>query len=176
MKRIKSRILPHWHAIELTVPVHFNEVDSMKLVWHGHYLRYCEDAREQYCGEHGLSYKTMEDEGCVAPVVRLQVEYYAPARMGWHLQVRCARLPGSEPMLNLFYEIRGPVRAEGSGRLAGGAGAAAAAGISEPKLLCVVETVQVFIDNAGVPYLSAPPAVEAFFDTITARERALAPG
>src|SRR3954465_595193 len=78
VKRIKMRILPTWDAIELAVPVHFSEVDSMKLVWHGHYLRYCESAREAYCRDRGLSYQQMEDGDCVAPVVRAQLEYLAP--------------------------------------------------------------------------------------------------
>ena len=34
--------LPHG-IIELTVP--FYDVDSMDIVWHGHYLKYFEDAR-----------------------------------------------------------------------------------------------------------------------------------
>lgn len=157
MKRIKSRISPDWDAIEIAVPVHFSEVDSMKLVWHGHYIRYCESAREAYCRERGLSYQQMEDENCIAPVVRVQIEYLAPARMGQTVSVRCAHLPGSEPMLNLFYEIRGPAPA------GGGAG----------KLLCIAETVQVFIDLAGQPYLSSPPPVARMFAAIAARERAL---
>jgi acyl-CoA thioesterase FadM len=47
VKRIKTRIDPLWDMIELAVPVHFSEVDSMKLVWHGHYLRYCESPRSR---------------------------------------------------------------------------------------------------------------------------------
>jgi acyl-CoA thioester hydrolase len=154
VKRIKTRIDPKWDSIELAVPVHFSEVDSMKLVWHGHYLRYCESAREVYCRERGLSYQQMEDGNCVAPVVRAQLEYLAPARMGQTVTVRCARVPQTEPMLNLFYEIRGP-----SG-----------------KLLSIAETVQVFIDLNGQAYLSAPPPVAAMFAIIAERERALAQG
>jgi acyl-CoA thioester hydrolase len=155
VKRIKTRILPGWDGIELAVPVHFSEVDSMKLVWHGHYLRYCESAREVYCRERGLSYQQMEDGNCVAPVVRAQLEYLAPARMGQTVSVRCARIPGTEPMLNLFYEIRGPA-VDGRARL-----------------LCIAETVQVFIDLAGQPYLTPPPPVAALFAAIAARERGL---
>ena len=176
MKRIRTRIAPHWDTIELIVPVHFSDVDSMKLVWHGHYLRYCEDAREAYCAARGLSYKTMEDEGCVAPVARLQIEYLAPARMGYHLLVRCGRQPGTEPYLNLVYEISGPVRPiapDGSGSTAVVA-SPAPADLWPPRLLCVCETVQVFIDVSGQPYLSAPPPVERFFAAIAACEQARA--
>lgn len=170
MKRIKTRILPQWDGLDLPVPVHFCEVDSMKLVWHGHYVRYCESAREAYLRERGLSYQRMEDEHCVAPVVRMQLEYLSPARMGQTVTVRCAHVPGTEPYLHLFYEIRGPaVDATGPG---------AGAGTAPPatRLLCVAESVQVFIDLGGQVYLSPPPAVAGLFATIAQRERALAGG
>ena len=150
MKRIKARIRPEWDAIEVAAPVHFSEVDSMKIVWHGHYLRYCETAREAYCAARGLSYRQMEDLASVAPVVRLQIEYLRPARHGDVLAVRVAHLPGSEPSLALLYEIRNP----------------------QGTLLAVAETVQVFVDPAGVPFLSPPPPVEAMFAEIRRREAA----
>ncbi|MBA2481936.1 MAG: acyl-CoA thioesterase [Planctomycetes bacterium] len=158
MKRIKSRIEPHWDSVEVVLPVHFSEVDSMKLVWHGHYLRYVESAREAYFRDRGLSYQQMEDGDCIAPVVRLQIEYLAPARMGQVITARCAHIPLTGPTFDLFYEVRGP-----------------SADPQRPgKLLCIAETVQVFIDRSGQPYLSPPPPVEALFADIHARELALA--
>ncbi|HYE05271.1 MAG TPA: acyl-CoA thioesterase [Planctomycetota bacterium] len=150
MKRIKTRIEPTWDALTLAVPVCFSDVDAMKIVWHGHYLRYCESAREAWCAERGLSYQRMEAIASVAPVVRVQLEYLRPARHGDVLAVRVARVPGSEPSLDLFYEVRGP----------------------DGALLAIAETVQVFIDPTGYPFLSPPPPVEAFFAESRRRERA----
>ncbi len=150
MKRIKIRIEPTWDALTLAVPVCFSDVDAMKIVWHGHYLRYCESAREAYCAERGLSYRQMELVASVAPVVRVQLEYLRPARHGDVLAVRVARIPASEPSLDLFYEVRGP----------------------DGVLLAIAETVQVFVDPTGYPFLSPPPPVEAFFAEIRRRERA----
>lgn len=149
MKRIRERIDPAWDCLTITTPVHFSEVDSMKIVWHGHYLRYCESAREAYCAARGMSYTQMETVGSVAPIIRCQLEYLKPAQKGQVLTVRIAHVPDTQPTLNLFYEILGP----------GG------------ELLCVAETVQVFIDLNGVPFLSAPPPVEQFFATIEAERR-----
>ena len=149
MKRIRSRIEPGWDCLTITTPVHFSEVDSMKIVWHGHYLRYCESAREAYCAARGLSYAQMEQVGSVAPIVRCQLEYFRPARQGQVLSVRIAQVPETRPSLVLFYEIHGPTG----------------------DLLCVAETTQVFVDIHGVPFLSAPPPVESFFAAIeTARQ------
>jgi acyl-CoA thioester hydrolase len=149
MKRIRTRIEPDWDCMTITTPVHFSEVDSMKIVWHGHYLRYCESAREAYCAARGMSYAQMEQVGSVAPLIRCQLEYLKPARQGQVLTVRVAHVPETQPTLTLFYEILGPTG----------------------ELLCVAETVQVFIDLDGVPFLSAPPPVEAFFATIAAERR-----
>jgi acyl-CoA thioester hydrolase len=141
MKRMRMRIAADWDVLTIQTPVHFSEVDSMDIVWHGHYLRYCESAREFWCGQRELSYAQMKVIGSVAPIVRCQLEYFAPARQGQLLTVRVARVPDSEPFLNLFYEIINP----------------------EGTLLCVAETVQVFVDRQGIPYLSAPAEVAAMF-------------
>jgi acyl-CoA thioester hydrolase len=155
VKRLREGIAAGWDAQELRVPVQFHEVDSMRMVWHGHYLRYCEAAREAYCAARGLSYARMEAEGCPAPVIRAQLEYLAPARAGWILAVRCAHVPGDEPLLRLRYEIRAPVDAPEPGRL-----------------LCLAETLQAFVDASGASSLAPPPPVAAFFAGIAARERA----
>jgi acyl-CoA thioester hydrolase len=150
VKRIKQRIAPEWDALEVRTPVHFSEVDAMKIVWHGHYLRYMETAREAYSAARGLSYQQMEEVGSVAPVVRCQLEYLRPARAGQVLTVRVAHVPESQPSLVLFYEILGP----------------------DGALLCVGETTQVFVDAQGVPFLTPPPAVERLFAAIAGHEAA----
>ena len=154
MKRIKQRIEAGWDVLEFQTPVHFSEVDSMRIVWHGHYLRYCESAREAYSASRGLSYQEMERVGSVAPVVRCQLEYLRPARAGQMLTVRIAHIPQSQPSLGLFYEVID----------------------AERTLLCVCETVQVFVDASGTPFLTPPPPVEAFFAAIRARESCASPG
>ncbi len=146
MKRIRTRIESTWDSLEVSTPVYFNEVDSMKIVWHGHYLRYCETAREIYCAARGLSYTQMEDVGSVAPIVRCQLEYLRPARKGQVLTVRIAHVPETQPSLVFFYEIIGPTG----------------------DLLCVAETTQVFVDHQSVPFLSPPPPVEKFFAAMDA--------
>ncbi len=144
MNRLRTRISPSWDAHTVGIAVRFNEVDSMKIVWHGHYVAYCETAREAYLGHRGLSYQEMERCGCLAPVVRMQFEFLRPIRAGQEVAVTCAQVPGGEPKLECFYEIRD------------------AAGL----LLAVGETVQVFVDRQGEVFLSAPPPVQVLFAQI----------
>jgi len=36
--------------------VKFSEVDSLRVVWHGHYVRYFEDGREAFGKQYNLGY------------------------------------------------------------------------------------------------------------------------
>ncbi|MBS1637680.1 MAG: acyl-CoA thioesterase [Bacteroidetes bacterium] len=56
-------------------PVKFSEVDSLRVVWHGHYVRYFEDGREAFGKEHQLGYLDMYKHGLAVPLVDLQVNY-----------------------------------------------------------------------------------------------------
>lgn len=87
-KEIMARI----HRLELQEPslvnrhsfrVRFSEVDAMRVVWHGEYIRYFEDGREAFGREFGgLSYTTITDEGYYIPIVKLEVDYIMPLKHG----------------------------------------------------------------------------------------------
>lgn len=63
--------------------VRFSEVDSMKIVWHGEYVRYFEDGREAFGKEYaGLSYMDIYESGFTAPMVELNLEYRHPLTIG----------------------------------------------------------------------------------------------
>lgn len=59
--------------------VRFSEVDSMRVVWHGEYVRYFEDGRESFGREYpGVGYMDFFDNGHTAPIVDLQLQYITP--------------------------------------------------------------------------------------------------
>jgi len=62
--------------------VRFNEVDSLGITWHGHYVRYFEDGREAFGEEHGLRYLDYYQHGLATPIVSLQCEYKKSLRYG----------------------------------------------------------------------------------------------
>ena len=47
--------------------IRFSEVDSMGVVWHGHYAMYFEDAREEFGKKYHLEYLFMYDQGFLSP-------------------------------------------------------------------------------------------------------------
>jgi acyl-CoA thioester hydrolase len=64
------------------IRVRFNEVDSLCIVWHGHYLKYFEDAREAFGRKYGLGYLEMYDQGFVTPIVSIRCDYKLPLSYG----------------------------------------------------------------------------------------------
>lgn len=40
--------------------IRFSEIDAMRVVWHGAYAKYFEDAREQFGKDYGLDYLLIE--------------------------------------------------------------------------------------------------------------------
>ncbi|MFT4525040.1 MAG: acyl-CoA thioester hydrolase [Bacteroidia bacterium] len=63
--------------------VRFSEVDSIRIVWHGNYLKYFEDARDAFATEHGLDLmKLFEQDAMFAPLVKTEMEHKTPLRYG----------------------------------------------------------------------------------------------
>lgn len=60
---------------KIKVRVRFSEVDSMRVVWHGEYLRYFEDGRESFGRNYGISYSDLSNAGFQLPVVKMECEY-----------------------------------------------------------------------------------------------------
>jgi acyl-CoA thioester hydrolase len=91
-------------SAEVDVDVRFHDVDMVGVVWHGHYLRYLENARWALMDRIGYGFERMVDSGFAWPIVELQVKYVSPARFGDELRVR-ASLVEWETRLALNYLV-----------------------------------------------------------------------
>ena len=74
--------------VETEVLVPFFDIDSMDVVWHGHYVKYLEIARCALLDRLGHNYAQMKTAGYVWPVIDLQLRYVRAARFGQRLRVR----------------------------------------------------------------------------------------
>jgi len=92
---------PH-AAIEIEVP--FHDVDSMHIVWHGHYSKYIELARCKLLESFNYCYKSMAESGYSWPVVDMRLKYVKPAHFGQNIRV-VATLKEWEYRLKIVYEI-----------------------------------------------------------------------
>ncbi|AZC99703.1 acyl-CoA thioesterase [Pseudomonas chlororaphis] len=87
---------------EIQVP--FFDVDTMHVVWHGHYVKYLEVARCALLDKLGHNYQQMRDSGYAWPVIDLQLRYVRGAVFGQKLRVR-ASLVEWENRLKINYLI-----------------------------------------------------------------------
>lgn len=64
------------------IRVYYADTDAYGVVWHGAYLRWLEAGRIEYTDKIlGLDLKQMQEDGCVLPVVELNVKYKVSAKL-----------------------------------------------------------------------------------------------
>ena len=63
----------------LTLRVRYGETDQMGYAYYGQYASYCEVARVEALRHLGISYKQLEDEGIMLPVLEHHAYYHQPA-------------------------------------------------------------------------------------------------
>lgn len=89
---------------DVDLEVRFHDVDMVGVVWHGHYLRYLENARWALMNQIGYGLEPMIESGFAWPIVELHTKYIRPARFGDRLRVRASLLEW-ESRLTLNYLV-----------------------------------------------------------------------
>ena len=64
---------------EITFRIRYGETDQMGVVYHGNYPQYLEMGRISWLRALDLSYKEMEANGIMLPVVSLDIKFIKPA-------------------------------------------------------------------------------------------------
>lgn len=64
---------------ETQIRVRYAETDQMGYVYYGHYAAYFEVARVEMLRSLGFSYKVLEEEGVILPVLNYSIKYIKPA-------------------------------------------------------------------------------------------------
>jgi len=90
---------------EFKVRVRYAETDQMGVVYHGNYAQYFEMGRVEWLRNLGLSYKFMEENGIMLPVVSLTLNYKKPARYDDLLTVRTILKKQESVKIEFDYEI-----------------------------------------------------------------------
>ena len=65
---------------EVQIRVRYSETDQMGYVYYGNFAAYYEVARTEAFRKLGISYKEMEKEGIIMPVLEMRTKYIRPAR------------------------------------------------------------------------------------------------
>jgi len=96
MKKLSSRT---------EVLVRFNEADPLGIVWHGHYIRYFEDGREDFGNRHGLGYLDVYKQGFVIPIVSVHCEFKRSLRYGDRVIVETKYIPCEAAKMKFTYRL-----------------------------------------------------------------------
>ncbi len=65
---------------ETKIRVRYGEVDQMGFLYYGNYGLYYEVARAEMIREANYTYREMEEDGIVMPVLKLNIKYLRPAK------------------------------------------------------------------------------------------------
>jgi acyl-CoA thioester hydrolase len=86
--------------------VRYRECDPMGIVYHSHYLDYFEVARTEALRAFGYSYREMEDNGVIMPVVDVTIKYREGAKYDDLLDIRTVMtLSSSQTRVQFDYEV-----------------------------------------------------------------------
>lgn len=124
-------------VVRLTQRIHFSDVDPMGILWHGRFAKLFEKANEALGALCGMRYSDFYRDHIRAPIVQFHVDYFAPVPLADEVQITGKMIWSDSARMDIEYEIH-----TGTGKLA-------ATGY----------TVQMFVDDKGVPLL-APPAMQ----------------
>lgn len=73
---------------ETQLRVRYAETDQMNVVYYGNYAQYFEVGRVESIRQLGYTYKMLEDNGVIMPVVEMNVRYLRPATYDELLTIR----------------------------------------------------------------------------------------
>lgn len=132
-------------SVELTVL--FNEVDSMNVVWHGHYYKYFEAARSKFCQKYKIDMQDFINHKIIAPVSRTDCKYKSPLFYQDKITVKVICYHHEEPKLVFDYKI-----------------------FNQKGLLTTVgRTEQLFLDENFQLLFEQPPLINDFFKLMKER-------
>ena len=92
---------------EQVVP--FHDCDPLRMVWHGHYYKYLECARETLFRARRLDVPDLMELGYAMVVIESRCRYASPLRHGDRLKV-VATVLDMEQRIHIGYEIRNRTR------------------------------------------------------------------
>jgi len=123
-----------------TFRVRFSEVDSLRIVWHGNFLKYFEDGRDAWAKEFDFDFMDVyEKHGMLMPLTSSHMDYKYPLRYNeiGLVETTFVNSPAAKMIFRfkIYNEDRTQLKAKG-------------------------ETVQVFMDTNHVLQLNTPPFFE----------------
>ena len=90
---------------EIEIRIRYGETDQMGVVYHGNYPQYLEMGRIEWLRSLGVSYKKMEEEGIMLPVLSLNLNFKKSARYDDVIKVKTQLKKIPTVRIEFDYEI-----------------------------------------------------------------------
>lgn len=87
------------------VEVRFNELDPLRIVWHGNYIKYFEDGREAFGKKYSISYMDVSSNGIITPIINVKCDYKKYLVYPDTILVETTYVPTAAAKLTLDYKI-----------------------------------------------------------------------
>ena len=85
------------------IRVRYGETDQMGYVYYGNYATYFEVARVELLRVNGITYKKLEENGIMLPVLKLEVKYHKPAKYDDLLTIKTT--VSKEPSITIDFDF-----------------------------------------------------------------------
>ncbi len=121
-----------------TIRIRFNETDPLGIVWHGNYITYFEDGREDFGLKRGISYLDIRANGYSTPIVESSCKHKLPLQYGDVATIETTFEDSPTAKMIFTYKIFN----------------------LDGEVVCVGKTIQVFTDKKGGLSLNIPPFFE----------------
>lgn len=89
---------------EVSLRVRYGETDRMGYAYYGNYATYFEVARVEALRALGFSYRVLEDEGTLLPVVDFSIKYIKPAYYDDELRIKVMIKELPSARIKFYYE------------------------------------------------------------------------
>jgi acyl-CoA thioester hydrolase len=87
------------------IRVRYGETDQMGYVYYGNYAEFYEVARVEMMRSLGMTYKSMEDQGVMMPVVELHCKYLKPALYDQEISIKVIIEEMPRARMHFKYEL-----------------------------------------------------------------------
>ncbi|MFM9277734.1 acyl-CoA thioesterase [Paenibacillus jiagnxiensis] len=104
MTREKQDEGHRWSSVQIRV--RYPECDQMGVVYHANYLNWFEIGRTEMLRQSGFTYRSMEEQGLMLPVIDVNLKYHKPAKYDDQVIVYTQITKLTSMRLNFAYEIR----------------------------------------------------------------------
>ena len=94
------------YSHEISLRTRYSETDQMGIVYHANYLQYLEMGRVEWLRSLGVSYKDLEDQGWLLPVIRAELDFKKPATYDEWLTIKTSLVKPPQVRISFQYEIR----------------------------------------------------------------------